>query len=201
MPAVAEDRPPYVQFERRPEEDRNASIEAGHYVAKDVNYALITPMGSKDKIERVATEWLANIERECGEGRFPRNWLEAFKAAYAAWEKNLELPETGSPIIDWPALSPAQVKMLLNWNVRTIEDLSVANEETITRLGMGGRALKQRAVDWLATAKDSGKVAEEVSSLRAANTDLVKANEDLRERLTALERIAEASKGSGGKKL
>lgn len=40
MVQIAEARPPYVTFEFRAEEDRAASIEAGHYVSKDVAYAL-----------------------------------------------------------------------------------------------------------------------------------------------------------------
>ena len=32
-----EERPPFVRFEVRAEEDRQASIEAGHYVGKDVH--------------------------------------------------------------------------------------------------------------------------------------------------------------------
>ena len=47
-----QDRPPFVNFEVRAEEDRTASIEQGHYVAVDVDYALITPAGSRDCVER-----------------------------------------------------------------------------------------------------------------------------------------------------
>ena len=47
MPEIMQARPPYVQFEMRAVEDRQASIDAGHYVAKDVAYAIITPAGSR----------------------------------------------------------------------------------------------------------------------------------------------------------
>ena len=91
MPAIAEARPPYVTFELRGEEDRDASITAGHYVAKDVAYALITPRGSKDRIERVADEWFAQLKRDVDEQRFPRDWLRHFEQAYTDWKAGKEI--------------------------------------------------------------------------------------------------------------
>lgn len=73
MPAVAEARPPYVMFETRAVEDRAASLEKGHYVTRDVDYAIITPMGSKDRTERVIKEWFDQLQQQVAEGRFPGN--------------------------------------------------------------------------------------------------------------------------------
>jgi hypothetical protein len=47
-------KPPYVRFEVRSVEDRTASIESGHYVGKDVIFAIVTPAGTRDRIEREA---------------------------------------------------------------------------------------------------------------------------------------------------
>ena len=46
-----EERPAYVRFERRPMEDKAASIREGRYVAKDVDFALVTPPYSNDCVE------------------------------------------------------------------------------------------------------------------------------------------------------
>ena len=58
---------------------------------------------------------------------------------------------------------------MLDAHVRTVEDLSAANEETIARIGMGGRALKDKAVSWLSAASGNGKVTEELAALRVKN--------------------------------
>lgn len=187
MIQVAENRPPYVMFETRAEEDRNASIEAGHYVAKDVDYVLITPMGSKDQIERVASEWFDYLAQDSNGARFPQEWVKAFKSAYAEWKQGNELPIDGTPVKTWPIPSPAQIKMMLNWHIRTVEDLAGANEETISRLGMGARALKQQAIEWLASSAGTGKVSAEISALKAQNADLKARNESLEKRIAALE--------------
>ena len=183
---AADARPPYVTFEVRGEEDRAASIEAGHFVAKDVVYAIITPQGSKDRIERLAKDWLENMQAEVQSGRFPAEWLVRFKEMYKAWEEGRELPLSGTSVTQWPAASPAQVKQLQTVHIRTVEDLATCNEETLNRLGMGGRALKQKAVEWLAASKNVGKVAEEMASLKTLNAGLLERNSQLEAQLRDL---------------
>jgi hypothetical protein len=187
MVEVAAERPPYVTFEVRAIEDRNASIEQGHYVAKDVDFALITPAGSKDRIERVVAEWFAKLEEDVRSQRVDPAWPAAFKEAYKAWKDGREIPVNGTPILTWPSLSPAQVKTLIDCQLRTIEDLAVVNEDTLARIGMGGRALKQRAIDWLASAASIGKPSEELSKLKTENSDLKQQNTDLLAKVKGLE--------------
>lgn len=168
---VAEARPPYVSFEVRAEEDREASIAAGHYKTRDVDYALITPQGSKDRTERQVQDWFSQLVEQVQQQRFPQEWLTHFRAAYAAWKEGREIPLNGTAIITWPVLSPSQVKSCLDARLRTVEDLAAANEETIAHLGMGGRALKDKAVSWLSAAAGNGKVTEELAALKTAKAD------------------------------
>lgn len=187
---IAKDRPAYISFEVRAEEDREATIAAGHYVPKEVEYVLITPQGSKDRIERVVSEWFEKLQQDVTEQRFPREWYNAYKSAYGDWKAGKELPLHGTPVATWPAISPGQVASCLAANVKTLEDLAAANEETISRLGMGGRALKQKATDWLASAKDVGKTAEQLTALQVANEALKARNTELEQRLAKLEAAA-----------
>lgn len=160
-------RAPWVMFERRAEENREASIQEGRYVAKDVDYVLITPHGSKDQVERVVSEWFEYMEQQVREERFEQDWLTKFKAAYANWKTGKEVPVEGTPIINWPLISPAQVRMLQDLHILTVEILSQANEETIRRLGMGGRNLVNKAQEFLKQQKE-GRSAEEVVALKSA---------------------------------
>lgn len=185
---INQPRPPYVTFELRPEEDRAQTIESGSYVAVDVPYAIITPQGSKDRIERKVDEWFPQLDQQAREGRIPSEWVRSFKADFAEWTAGNEVPEKGHPVKNWPAASPAQIKTLLTAGLRTVEDLAVANEEAIMRLGMGGRALKQRAEEWLRSS-EHGRKAEEFAALRVKNEALEASNADLRLRLEALEKL------------
>ena len=157
--------PPYVRFEQRAEEDRNASIDAGHYVAKNVNYALITSPGSKDCVEKIAEDWLAQIKEKARDGSFPAQWAEHFAYVFKHWQEENTIPETGTPIKGWAMLSPAMQQQVIQANIRTVEDLAVMNESGLQRIGMGARDLQNKARAWLAEAASVGSVAAKNAAL------------------------------------
>ena len=163
---IQQARPPHVVYERRAEEDRTASIEQGRYVSHDVDYAIVTPAGSKDRVERVVADWFLMLAGEVKAERWPQTWLDQLRAGYDAWVRGQTPPESGTPLSTWPALSPAQVKNWAQIGIRTIEELAEANEETLSAYGMGSRDMKSRAGLFLENAKsDSGPL---VAKLRAA---------------------------------
>lgn len=183
------ERPPYVVFETRPVENRTKTLEAsnGLPVYDDIPFAIITPPGSKDQIERVASEWFEEKASQVRAGRWPAEWHNAFKSAYEAWTKDEEPPVNGLSIRQWPGLTKSQYESLRNIRVMTVEDVAAMNEEAIGRLGMGGRALKQRAQEFLTTAKDVGASAERIAALQAQVTGLQSERDGLVKRLEALE--------------
>lgn len=185
-----EPKPPYVQFETRSIEDREASEKAGHYVGKDVIFALVTPAGTRDRIEREASEWLNSIDEGIKQERIPSAWGPAYRRALEDFKESRETPEFGTPVKDWPSVSPAQCKLLLDINVRTVEQLADANEETVARIGMGGRALKQKAQAWLDSSKGDGKVAAELENLREQVKALTERDTEREKELVKLQKIA-----------
>lgn len=168
----SDDRPPYIRFEQRPMEDRAASLEKGHYVTRAVDFVVITPVGSKDEIPKIAREWLEQCKQQAKEGRLPQPWLVKYEQAYEAWKRNEELPEDGTPIKGWQVLSPAQQQQILAANIRTVEDLARINGEAKQRIGMGAEELRVLAEKWLRTAKDVGSVVQENTALRVENAAL-----------------------------
>jgi len=164
---IKEERPAFVRFEIRPMEDRAASEAAGHYVAKNVEFALITPPYSKDCVEQVCTDWLKQLDENVNAGRLPAQWRDQYKQSYAAWKSGNEIPENGTPIKGWPVISPAQQQNLIAINVRTVEDLALMNDEGVTRYGMGAMDLRNKAQAWLKSAKDSGAITIQNANLKA----------------------------------
>jgi len=179
MLTAEEERPPYVIFETRAVEDRDASIKAGHYVSKDVNYALVTPPGSKDLHEEELEAWLGKAKMNARNGRMNPKWVEAWQAKADSWKKGNEIPEDGIPIKGWTLLSPAQCESLLYANIRTVEDLAQANDEGLSRIGMGALGLKKKAQAWLQATSDHGPLTMRVTALEQENAALKTQNESL----------------------
>lgn len=159
-----QERPPFISFEIREVEDRAASQENGFYTTKNVDYAVIIPLGTKDKIERVASEYEDYLQQCVRGGRFKQMWLDEYRAAYKAWKAGHELPVNGFPLRNWPVLSPAQGSLLMGLGLRTVEELAESNEEVIRRLGMGGRTLVTKAQEFI-NAKEPSKTAERIADL------------------------------------
>lgn len=172
------ERPPYVEFEYRAVHNRAASEEKGHAVYENVAFAMITPAGSRDCVEKVAEDWLNYIDKQAQEGRYNPAWARGFRANFKEWLTGNEVPEIGTGLRQWPQITPAELKMCLGANIRTVEDLAVANEPTLQRIGMMGRVLKDKAETWL-KASAGGKVSEELANLK----QLVREQQDVIARL------------------
>ena len=184
---LMEERPPYVRFEYRAIEDRAESIKTGKYTTKNVAFALVTPSGTKDIVEREAESWLTNMENLSHQGAANPQWVTHFKHAFEQWKIGEEIPENGTPIKGWVVISPAEQTNIISAGVRTVEDLAAANEQALNNIGMGARSLKDKAIKWLESAKDTGKVVQEVTALRQENDDLKRTLQDMMERMQALE--------------
>jgi hypothetical protein len=161
---LQKERPPYVTFEQRPIQNVDKSAEEGIPVYEDVDYVIITPIGGKDTVEMRVNRWLEQSEKQVADQRMPAEWLPHYKAMYAAWKEGQEMPVTGLSVKMWPIATPADVKNLISANILTVEDLAQANEASLMRLGMGARALKQKAEAYLKSAEPS-KLAEAFSKL------------------------------------
>lgn len=172
MAEIMRERPAYVRFEKRPIEDRDESIKKGHWVGKDVIYALVTPPGTKDVVVVEAEEWIKRLKREESEGRIPSQFVEAYERAFEKYKKGEELPLDGTPIRGWPPLSPAQQQNCIAMNILTVEDLANLNSEGMARFGMGVVELKRKAANWLEAATSTGALSAKMTALEIRQTDL-----------------------------
>jgi len=184
--ADREARPPYVRFERRPIEDKEASLQEGRYVAKDVDFVLITPPYSKDCVEQKVSRWLENIEKQVKDGRTPQKWVDLWKEGLNKWRNGQEIPLNGTPILGWGVISPAQQQMLIAMNCLTVEDLAAVNDEGLKRIGMGGLELKNKAKNWLSSVNEHGPLTLKMSALESENAQLKASLDGLKSQIETL---------------
>lgn len=180
MATIAQARPPFVTFARVALPDPVASNIAGRRVTKDIDMAYIMQPGSRDQVERYATDWLESIKFKVINGTqdaYPQEWVDQFHAKYKAWVDGQEMPLDGTSVKEWPILSPAQAENFIGIRVMTIEDVAAMTEDALRSYGIGGRELREKAREWL-----SGK-----DSTTAAYEALKADYEALKERLNALE--------------
>lgn len=152
-----------VKFFLKSAPDKQATADKGHPVFKDVEYIQIAIPGKRDpQACRPAT--VADKQR------FPDH--------YDRFQRRVEEPESGWPLIEWPAISRSLAENLSFHNIKTVEQLAAANDNALGGI-MGGLSYKQKAIDALAQASDSTVAAARVKDLEAKNATLMEDNSTL----------------------
>lgn len=161
------DQPALVRFYLMPIEDKEASLKAGHYVAKNVEFVDVLVPFSKDKRTKKVDGWIQQIEANVLNGRMPKAWLDAYKQKLAAWRLGQEIPPDGTPIRGWPVISPALMETLIGLNILTVESLAAINDDGQRMIGMGSLDLKNKAIAWLSQRSDKGPLTIENAALKS----------------------------------
>lgn len=177
---IQQSRPPYARFETRAVEDRDASLAAKRLMTKPVDYALITPSGSRDVHEKIVEEWLEKLRGDVDQERFPAAWLDHYQNQYAHWKKGQEAPLIGTDIRNWAVVGASRAVNLVSMGFRTVEDIADATEEGIARMGMDGRSLRDQARQWVSNM--TGTAVEAKAEAAAANAKI----EELQKQVDAL---------------
>lgn len=204
---LKENAMPFIRFETRPVEDRQASMQFGRFMTKDVDYIIIVPLGSggKEQIEQVYADWLEQRKRETGRheirtgdssipmfaSRFPDEWLDKIEKGYAAWKAGQEIPVEGTPLAQWAVLSPAQRQQLIGMGIQTVEQLSQLPDGGLDSFGIGGMSLRQRARDFITlNSNEANKGSAEMEQLRTENASLKNQLSAILKRLEKMEEKA-----------
>lgn len=146
-------------FDTEPMEDRAESLKEGRIIHKDVDVCRVYRSGDQSS----SVKWvIPELMRDQ-----PTKFLR-IKDQYSAWKRGqTDEPLHGTSLRMWPAISKAQAENLWQLNIRTVEDLSQVPDNLLPQLGIGAQALKQKAVAWLNSAGNIGKVAEQIATLTA----------------------------------
>lgn len=100
-----------------------------------------------------------------------------FREQYEKWQRDKSGAHiVGMPLSKWPMATPGMIKELEFLNVLSVEDLASISDGNISNI-TEGRALREKAIAWLASAKDSAaamRFAAENQRLRDEVADLRK---------------------------
>lgn len=174
IPTIQTERPPFVRFEERELGiDPEASEKAGRPIPRMGFMACITPHGSRDVIEKIAPEWIADIKKKATLGQYPLEWARHYELQFEEWKKGNELPREGTPVKTWALIAVSEQRTrLIAMGLTTVEDLAAVPDSGLSQIGLDGRYLRDLARGWVNEAKEKGANAVELANAKARITEL-----------------------------
>lgn len=155
-----------VRFESKPRKNEFASEREGRPIYEDIDYITIYVPG--DSTLTVVAE-----VREDHKARFPIQW-----AHYQNKHKD-DPRNTGTPISQWPMVTPAMAEELRAMKFFTVESIAQASDSQLSNLGMKAGmnplTFRSRAQNYLKVAADeslSSKQDEQIRRLQEENTSI-----------------------------
>jgi hypothetical protein len=136
---------------------------------------------------------------------------DVIKPHYEAWKRGAAAPIDGTPLAAWPGANPPLVKILANFNIKSVEDLADLTDATLAKVPLPNmRVYVKNAKAFVAAQQTTSVVAGQIIGLEKSNEVLQAQLKDafenialLKERLNAgnlnadQEAVAEAPKKRG----
>ncbi len=170
----------YVKFENVALQDNVASQEQGRPIFRDVAFINIQAPGNKDSI----------IRREVRPGdaeRFPVQW--------AAFNKDEEQVQNGTPLEAWPAITRAMVEELRHFKIYTVDQLAGMSLSNLQNFH-GGVNLQERAKLFLKAAEGTAPL----EALKAKNDEQANIIETMKRQIQELQSQFDAEKAARPKR-
>lgn len=155
-----------VRFYNKPVKNEFKTQQEGRPIFEDVDFVTIfTPGDSTTVIDTPA--------REDHKTRFPLHWA-AYQNAHGGEQK-----EIGTPLSQWPLLTPSQAEELKALKFFTVESVAGASDASIQRIGMSAGmspyTFRDRAKNYLRVAYQEAAESQaqaEADKLREENAKL-----------------------------
>lgn len=187
-----EEKDLYVEFEMEAVHQVFESEQQGHPVYKDVPFVTIMFPGDRTKTVKRPAKLKSDSSSPSDVERFPRQW--------AAFESNATQAQDGTPIEEWPLVTKADVRMLKDLGIKTVQALAGLSDHNLTFLG--ARMYRDKAVAYLDQATGGAVVSRLVTeneTMRLNQVRLEATNAELAEAIRELQKNATPSKRSGAK--
>lgn len=164
---------------------RVIKFETEHRVGKDdVEWVLVAPMGEDfqktqtwHRVHKINPDNVPLDKREGDSFHDMQAKWTIIGPRYEAWRQGSQIAEDGTPLEAWAGVTPSQVKLLKELDVRTVEEVVDMGDAIISKLRFpNARALPKLAKEYL-----SGQSAAEKDAEMA----------DMREQMEAMKALLE----------
>jgi hypothetical protein len=123
----------------------------------------------------------------------------SIERSYEAWLKGQEEPVSGTALSAWPGVHTAQADRLKLMHIRTVEDVAAMTDADLDKIGMGARALRDKARAFIQAKQGEAQIAAALSERDATIAAQSAELEELRATVDALAAKAGLEKRGPGR--
>jgi hypothetical protein len=116
---------------------------------------------------------------------------DCIRPLYEAWKSGQDLPDVGTPLAAWNALTPEQAEVLKMRDVRTVEDIAEMTDAGLSRIPLPGFRKTVEAAKLFLAAQDQTRVAGDLAKKDAEIAALRAEMDEFREALKANDKTGE----------
>lgn len=171
-----------VRFYQREVENEHMTSQEGRPIKYMADFIRIEVPGDMTSI-------IDTFVHDDHKKRFPIQW------AHYQNDKQTQVEAQGTLLKDWSLLTPAQASELKHFKFYTVEQVAAASDQQIQGIGMivgtSGFAFRDKAIAFLAAAKDSSLVMQQADELRKRDTEI----EELKRQVAQLAQVMERKPG------
>lgn len=154
---MADEKPHlHVEFYTEAVENAAKSAKEGRPIFEDKEFVRIRFAGDPKNVLVAPAHMTGTVRDE--QTNLPLTYAQRFPRHYEAFKAGQAYVGSGTPIKEAPFLTEAQRRELSALNIHTLEALAELDGAGLARLGMGGRALKDKAIAFIAKASGSADV-------------------------------------------
>ena len=160
------------------------SVSAGRPIFDDVEFVDIRFSGSKE-VYSFPTQQISHWEtdEETGEQR-QLTYAERWPRQYQQFKAKMQQTKSGTPLDYIPFLTDGKRAELRALAIYTVEALAELDGQPLKNLGIGGRELKNKAIEYLANASHDGVIMRQQQQIDELLTR-IKSMEDEKKLLTS----------------
>jgi hypothetical protein len=152
--------------------DERESIKAGRPIFRDLEVVEIRVAGSKDNGVYRSNDYSHwEVDEETGEQR-QLTFAERWPRQYNQFKEKQQQTKSGTPLDYVPFLTDSKRAELRALNIYTIEALAEVDGQPLKNLGIGGRDLKNKAIEYLASSSHNGTVMRQQAQIEALMTQI-----------------------------
>lgn len=182
----------FAEFFMYSEENKAKSLEMGRPIFEDKVYVRIMIPGDKT----------SEIQRPIRFGPTQHHDNQKYAHQYAIFLQGQGADQTliGTPLKEWPPITQSLVKELAFYEIRTVEQLAGVSDGILAKF-MGLATHRQKAIDWLANAKDGELVSQLRAELEQRDNKISAQGEAIKDLAADIEELKSAGSGKSRRKL